>query len=93
VSGGPAPQLGTCDGCHQLGLAAARESQREAAQWSVRRAFDHRKHGGECTSCHTDLHASGLLELATPAKATCVPCHDGKAAFKLTGTTCKKCHA
>lgn len=95
---GPAPTLATCDGCHRAGLAAAREASRLRAPWSVRAAFDHARHATSdgkpvaCTSCHTRL-GSDLIGLATPAKATCAPCHDaGKAAFKLTGTTCGRCH-
>ena len=45
-----------------------------------------------CAACHSQLGGK-LLELATPKKPACLPCHDdGKAAFKLTGTTCKRCH-
>ena len=80
--------------------AAARERAREAAPWSVRRAFDHGTHQKTpdhedlaCSTCHVDVSGK-LLEMATPTKATCLPCHDsGKAAFKLTGTTCTRCHA
>ena len=94
VTGGPAPQLSACTGCHELGLATARRVRREGATWSVRRAFDHDKHAAShCIECHVDLNADKVIDLATPPKATCAPCHDGKAAFKLTGTTCKKCHA
>jgi hypothetical protein len=97
---GPAPRFETCDGCHRIGLAAARESARESAPWSVRRAFDHGKHRKTpdqqdlaCKACHVQLSGK-LLEIATPKKAACLPCHDdGKAAFKLTGTTCTRCHA
>jgi predicted CXXCH cytochrome family protein len=45
-----------------------------------------------CTACHTDLSAPDLGTLKTPPKAACAGCHDGAAAFKLTGTTCTKCH-
>jgi c(7)-type cytochrome triheme protein len=99
VTGGPAPQLGTCTGCHQLGLAAERQRARAAAPWSVRAEFKHAPHrigrdGKElaCTACHVDLAAPDVRELATPPKATCAPCHDGAIAFKLTGTTCGRCH-
>jgi c(7)-type cytochrome triheme protein len=100
VTGGPAPQLGECIGCHRLGLATERTRERLAAPWSVRAAFQHAPHrrdrdGKEvaCTACHVDLAAKEVLALATPAKATCAPCHDGTVAFKLTGTTCSRCHA
>ena len=101
VTGGPEPQLTTCDGCHRLGLAAAREAGRAADAWSVRAAFDHAVHGAaECTACHRalgpvdDRVAAGdnLVELPAPPKLACAPCHDGKAAFGLTGTTCTRCH-
>lgn len=97
---GPAPRFETCDGCHRIGLAAERERARESAPWSVRRAFDHRTHEKTpdrkdlaCSACHVDVSGK-LLEMATPTKAACLPCHDdGKGAFKLTGTTCTRCHA
>jgi len=99
VAGGPAPHLAECTGCHRLGLAAERERARAAAPWSVRATFDHGVHragrdGGElaCTACHVDLRARDVLALATPPKPTCAPCHDGSITFKLTGTSCMKCH-
>lgn len=100
VAAGPAPRLTACEGCHRPGLAANREASRVAAPWSVRRAFDHATHAraptGEplpCERCHTDVRAGELAALATPGKPTCAPCHDGATAFKLTGTTCTRCHA
>ena len=97
---GPAPRFDTCDGCHRFGLASERENARLFASWSVRRAFDHDKHVRTpdnkelaCIACHVQLSGK-LLEIATPKKPACLPCHDdGKAAFKLTGTTCARCHA
>ncbi len=100
VTGGPAPPLSACDGCHQLALDASRVAKRAADPWSVRPAFDHATHrdNGQheelaCTGCHTDLAAAGVLDLPTPKKPTCAPCHDGRVAFSLTGTTCTHCHA
>ncbi len=101
IKTGPAPRLGSCAGCHRLGLAAAREQARDSAEWSVRVAFDHGTHrttpdGKDtlaCSTCHATLSGNDLVGLATPAKATCIGCHDaGKAAFKLTGTSCSRCH-
>lgn len=99
VTGGVAPQLGACESCHQVGLAARRTAQRLAAPWSVRAQFDHAPHQRTaadqplaCTTCHTDLAGASLEAIPTPAKATCAPCHDGTTAFKLTGTTCTRCH-
>jgi hypothetical protein len=93
TSSGPAPHLDDCKACHALGLAAARDAARSRAPWSVRAQFDHATHDLACHSCHTTLDGTNLVELATPQKATCLPCHDnGKSAFKLTGTTCKRCH-
>ena len=97
---GPAPRFETCSGCHRMGLAAEREAARTEAPWSVRRAFAHATHERTpdqkdlaCTACHAQLSGS-LLELPTPRKAACLPCHDDKqSAFKLTGTTCSRCHA
>jgi c(7)-type cytochrome triheme protein len=97
---GPAPRFETCDGCHRLGLLSERENARGFASWSVRRRFDHRKHEKTrdntaiaCTACHVQMSGK-LADLATPKKSACLPCHDdGKVAFKLTGTTCGRCHA
>jgi len=99
VTGGPAPEISACEGCHQLGLAAKRLAIRTTLQWSVRQTFDHAPHrigrdGNEvpCKICHDDLHADSLMALAAPKKPSCQPCHDGTTAFKLTGTTCTRCH-
>lgn len=99
VKGGPRPELTACESCHQLGLAAKRLAVRTTLPWSVRATFDHAPHrlakdGTEvaCTTCHADLSAASLLQIAAPPKVTCQPCHDGTTAFKLTGTTCTKCH-
>lgn len=99
VTGGPAPELTRCDGCHQLGLAAKRVALRTTLAWSVRKTFDHTIHrlgkdGNEvaCARCHDDLHGDSLTQLAAPKKLACQPCHDGATAFKLTGTTCTRCH-
>jgi c(7)-type cytochrome triheme protein len=99
VTGGAAPALAACSGCHRLGLAAERLAERIARPWSVRLAFDHAQHARSregttlaCTSCHTSL-VGPVTELAAPAKATCAGCHDGGQAFKLSGTTCRRCHA
>jgi hypothetical protein len=97
VSTGPAPRLAACESCHRQGLALGRQVARLAARWSVRGAFDHASHtagnnSAPCERCHVDLHARDITALGTPPKATCAPCHDGAAAFKLTGTTCTRCH-
>ncbi|MEP6866180.1 MAG: cytochrome c3 family protein [Deltaproteobacteria bacterium] len=92
ASGGAAPQLVNCAACHRLGLAAERLAKRIADPWSVRLGFTHAAHqNAACKDCHTAL-VGPLVTLATPAKATCAPCHDGTRAFKLTGTTCRRCH-
>lgn len=98
-AGGPAPQLTACDRCHALDLANQRMLARTNAPWSTRATFDHAKHargkdGNElaCTSCHDDLAARDVRGLAAPKKSACAPCHDGTTAFKLTGTTCTRCH-
>jgi c(7)-type cytochrome triheme protein len=98
IAGGPAPVMGACEACHAESRAEDRRRTRLSARWSVRAAFDHATHRrskeGElsCTACHDDLSAPDLARLRTPAKATCAGCHDGKDAFKLTGTTCTRCH-
>jgi c(7)-type cytochrome triheme protein len=100
VTGGPAPQLWACGGCHALGLADRRAAARTAAAWSVRTRFEHATHARgsddraiECTRCHVDMRGADLQAVATPPKSTCVPCHDGVTAFKITGTGCARCHA
>ncbi|MBA3821932.1 MAG: hypothetical protein H0X17_23815, partial [Deltaproteobacteria bacterium] len=45
-----------------------------------------------CVQCHVDMTSPDVLRLAAPPKSTCAPCHDGRASFKLTGTTCTRCH-
>jgi c(7)-type cytochrome triheme protein len=98
VGGGPAPAMSACEGCHEEGRAAAREGARLLAPWSVRAAFDHATHRRSkdgalrCEACHADLAGPDVKALKTPPKAACAGCHDGAAAFKLTGTTCTKCH-
>ena len=98
VKAGPAPQLTACEGCHRAGLAHDRQAARLAVPWSVRATFDHASHaraaatGDACDGCHVDLHGATLLGLPAPPKSVCAPCHDGKTAFKLTGTGCKRCH-
>lgn len=99
VEGGPAPRLVACESCHQLGLSNERIARRMAAAWSVRSQFDHTPHvrGADgatiaCTTCHEDLAGASLTALASPRKQTCVPCHDGRTAFSLTGTGCTRCH-
>ncbi len=99
TGGGPAPALPACEGCHRLGSAEQRDRARVTAPWSVRLTFSHAPHrladDGTvlaCTSCHTSLRGATRLDIPTPTKATCAPCHDGKRTFKLTGTTCTRCH-
>jgi c(7)-type cytochrome triheme protein len=100
ITGGPAPQLTACEGCHMRGVADARERARLTATWSVRATFVHAPHRagktGElaCTTCHTDMSSPTVLSLAVPAKQTCASagCHDGQGAFKVTGTSCTRCH-
>ena len=96
---GAKPHLAKCDGCHQLGLTEQRTTQQLTAAWSVRARFDHTTHKKNktgaampCVACHVDLSSPSVLSLASPPKSTCAPCHDGDTAFKLTGTTCKRCH-
>jgi c(7)-type cytochrome triheme protein len=102
VNAGPAPRLGDCAGCHQLGLAETRRRDRLAAAWSVRARFTHAPHAVdprakdaalECVACHDAVPAGKDAErVPTPAKARCAGCHDGAVAFKVTGTGCARCH-
>ncbi len=99
-SGGARPPLSDCASCHQRGAGDSRSPRQR--RWSVRDRFTHRKHLAEpadpgkvvaCADCHTTVAAAtGLADLRPPAKATCARCHDGDAAFKLTGHACNRCH-
>jgi c(7)-type cytochrome triheme protein len=87
------------DGVRDCHRAANRErGARFAARWSVRALFRHRVHEQKakvaCAGCHTDLTSPTMLSLPVPAKATCstAGCHDGRGAFKVTGTSCTRCH-
>lgn len=97
---GPTPLSG-CTGCHELGLMVKRRAQRVAAPWSVRERFDHAQHRSEsrsgaavpCAACHEGVaEADSVADIPGPTKRACVPCHDGGAAFKLTGHGCARCH-
>jgi c(7)-type cytochrome triheme protein len=95
--------MSSCKKCHVLGLATKRRTQRSGSKWSVRASFDHAKHESEplfpdknvpCSDCHTQMSvSSSLLTVPTPAKRACIRCHNGDAAFKVTGTGCSKCHS
>lgn len=97
--GGAAPQITDCAACHRIGLSIERLTARISAAWSVRATFQHATHrttknGNDlaCAACHEDL-AGDLLATPTPKKAACIACHDtNKQAFKVTGTTCSRCH-
>ena len=101
-SGGARPALSECVSCHQRGTSAAAARSRREQRWSVRQRFTHRKHLVEpsdpkkpvaCAECHTTVAAStGLADLRPPTKPRCARCHDGGAAFKLTGHSCNRCH-
>lgn len=97
-----APTMSACDRCHVAGAISQRRIQREAQPWSVRRRFDHAPHRFEpndpstavpCQSCHAGAAgASAMSDMPTPAKSSCVRCHDGQTAFKVTGHGCQRCH-
>ncbi|HUS68350.1 MAG TPA: cytochrome c3 family protein, partial [Kofleriaceae bacterium] len=96
----PAPALGDCAACHRDGASATR---RPRGRWSVRARFTHARHLTEpgapdrpvpCTDCHgAALEADSVAAVRPPAKRTCARCHDGGAAFKLTGHACGRCHS
>ncbi|HWN67979.1 MAG TPA: cytochrome c3 family protein [Haliangium sp.] len=97
---GPTP-LTVCTACHELDLVANRRAQRLQAPWSVRERFDHAQHRSQpgsgaavpCTTCHQGVaEADRVTEIPGPPKRACAPCHDGRAAFKLTGHGCARCH-
>jgi c(7)-type cytochrome triheme protein len=88
------PTLDDCLGCHAIGGAAARTRDRLAAPWSVRARFRHAPHtNAACTDCHAGVPAARTMtDVPAPEKRACAGCHDGGAAFKLTGTGCARCH-
>jgi c(7)-type cytochrome triheme protein len=100
TTGGPAPQITACESCHIKNLDETRRAARFGATWSVRQMFVHGTHtskAGEiaCVKCHDDLGSPTVLSLAAPAKKSCATekCHDGTGGtFKVTGTSCTKCH-
>jgi c(7)-type cytochrome triheme protein len=98
---GPAPRIGACDGCHELGMVARRLATRSGARWSVRARFRHAPHATDprsgaalgCAACHAGVDTSQSIDdLPTPKKPVCAPCHDGTTAFKITGVGCTRCH-
>ncbi|MGN6110458.1 MAG: cytochrome c3 family protein, partial [Kofleriaceae bacterium] len=99
TTGAPAPAMSACEACHARGRAEERLQLRLAAPWSVRGRFVHAPHrqtrdGREvaCTTCHDRLTTPDLRSLEAPSKSTCAGCHDGATSFKLTGTSCTRCH-
>lgn len=99
---GASPPLSRCESCHALGSAERREQLARGRRWSVRQRFTHEPHRTEpagatrplpCVECHTAaLTSTSNTDMTTPRKASCARCHDGGAAFKLTGHTCSRCH-
>ena len=98
---GATPALAKCEACHVQGLLARRRAMRLRSPWSVRARFRHAPHRADpasgapvaCASCHADVaRAADMDAIAGPPKAACAPCHDGAAAFKLTGHGCARCH-
>ncbi len=102
-STGAKPHLERCQACHALGIQAQRTRTRQLAPWSVRARFRHGPHTRTakapstplaCTACHERItDAAGITAAPTPPKAACAGCHNGGAAFKLTGHGCWRCHA
>lgn len=100
--GGPGPAMIQCERCHQRDLEARIQAQRLDKPWSVRARFRHGPHETDprtgaalrCDACHSDIERStAMADIPTPAKATCLPCHNGTIAFKATGHSCARCHA
>lgn len=97
---GPAPRITACETCHIRNLDETRRATRLGATWSVREMFVHATHASKageiaCAKCHDDLRSPTVLSLAAPAKKSCASekCHDGTGGtFKVTGTSCTKCH-
>ena len=102
VKGSAKPPLSACTVCHKLELVRKQQLKRHTARWSVRSKFRHKNHRSEpgatskslpCQQCHTTVRNSVVLrDVGTPAKKTCMRCHDGGSAFKLTGHKCGRCH-
>jgi c(7)-type cytochrome triheme protein len=99
--GGAAPGLNDCQTCHVPGLSDQRERARRRARWTVRGQFRHESHerapGTDrqvgCAECHQGAEqAASIHDMPTPAKQTCIACHQGEQAFKVTGHGCVRCH-
>jgi hypothetical protein len=68
-------------------------------RWSVADSFEHAQHRVDprrkqdlpCGSCHRDV--ARQARPSRPPNASCVGCHDGKTAFKVTGHGCRRCHS
>ena len=94
------PLLRDCDGCHQLGGRAKRRALDAARQFSVSQKFAHQTHRADpdgarlaCQRCHDLARGPGPgRDIARAEKTTCVPCHNGEQAFKITGHGCARCH-
>jgi c(7)-type cytochrome triheme protein len=94
--------LGSCKSCHVGNLIDERRQRQMQKKWSVRKKFSHEPHRtqtGEtdkplpCETCHDGIDSSdSIFAIPAPDKASCVRCHDGDQAFKLTGHGCSRCH-
>ena len=100
VKGGPAPTFDACAACHETGLLPDRDEDQRERAWSVSTRFGHSRHQADkagaplaCESCHAAVAgATTVAAVGAPPKAACAPCHDGRAAFKMTGHGCARCH-
>jgi len=104
VKGSAKPALNNCKACHSLELMRKHQLKRHTARWSVRSKFRHAAHktrplAGKrgqplaCQQCHSSILNSVVLrDVGTPQKKTCMGCHNGATAFKLTGHKCARCH-
>lgn len=88
------PAMSACAGCHVPGAGGAPAASTVADPYRVDRGFDHRRHarhGAACGDCHPVEVAVGAA-VPRPPKVRCARCHDGGAAFAVTGHACGRCH-
>ena len=86
------PNINDCAGCH------ARPKWQKAPKSKIKK-FSHEDHtldpltgaSVDCERCHSAVkEATRVKDIAKPAMATCVECHQGEVAFDYTN--CLKCH-
>jgi c(7)-type cytochrome triheme protein len=93
------PAMTACTGCHTPAVGKPLPPSIVHAEVNVAGAFSHARHaargaeGARCLACHRAVLETDDNMLPAPSAATCAAarCHDGAAAFAITGA-CSRCH-